>query len=642
MGLLNADKHTLDGDMARITTDIYRAISGVIFKNRRAIIVLVHLLQVVVANYLAFLLRFEFVLAPKYFNMFLLYLPLLLVIRLAFFLLSGLYKDLWRYSGVNELLRIIISTTVGSAAFFVIVRYLFGATYYPRSIFILDWLLLIMISGGSRFFVKVFKEHLRLKSQHSKGNVLIIGAGDAGEMIVRDMINNPMYSYLPVGFIDDNPHKKGLSIHGIPILGPLSMIGMAIEKYRPDEILIAIPSARHKTIREIYELLKPFNLPIKTLPGLSSILDGTVSVSQIKPLSLQDLLQRDQVRTDIQSVKDYIRNRSVLVTGAGGSIGSELCKQIAQYTPSNLILLDRYENSLFEIDLELKRRGDKTDISTVVGDIRDVDSLEYLFSRHRPEIVFHAAAHKHVPLMEFNPLEAVKNNIFGTRNLVEAASRHNTESFVMISTDKAVNPTSIMGATKRVAEFLTIDMNCRSSTRFTTVRFGNVLGSNGSVVHVFSEQLRRGLPLTVTHPEIVRYFMLIPEAVQLVLIAAASSEGGEIFVLEMGEQIKIVDLAENLIRLSGFVPYEDVKIEFIGLRAGEKLYEELFDESEMVVATSYEKLRVAVPDKIPSTDMLMAHISSLEHIVSSNSVDDIIPEIQKIVPNFKLKNGVRS
>ncbi|HWR57817.1 MAG TPA: UDP-N-acetylglucosamine 4,6-dehydratase family protein, partial [Thermodesulfovibrionales bacterium] len=309
-------------------------------------------------------------------------------------------------------------------------------------------------------------------------------------------------------------------------------------------------------------------------------------------------------------------------------------RQIAKYRPAQLVLFDRYENGLFDIDSELTRKG-QTRISALVGDVGDAKGLDYLFSKHRPHIVFHAAAHKHVPLMEHNPLEAVKNNIFGTRNLIEATSRHGAESFVMISTDKAVNPANIMGATKRIAEFLTISENQTSPTKFTTVRFGNVLGSNASVVQIFKQQMRRGGPLTVTHPEMRRFFMLIPEAVQLVLIAAASGKGGEIFVLDMGEQIRIVDLAENIIQLSGFIPYKDVKIEFTGLRPGEKLSEELFDESEKVVPTSHEKLKVAIPGKVPSPDDLLSHISALEHIVSNNAVDEVVPEIQKMLNNFQ-------
>lgn len=473
------------------------------------------------------------------------------------------------------------------------------------------------------------------------------------------------------------------------------MIAKFIEKYKPEEILVSMPSASSKALKEIYELCKPFNITVRKLPGLNDILLGNISVeaklgkmlidanivtesqvqealtlqqteggklgsklvelgyisektlfsflqkqysvSHIKPVSLEDLLQREPVRTDIESVKDYIEGKSVMVTGAGGTIGSELCRQIIDYRPSKLILLDRYENTLMHIDIELRMRTQKTDIFTVIGDIQDAINLEHLFSKHKPQIIFHAAAYKHVPLMEYNPIEAIKNNIFGTKNLLEAASRHNVASFVMISTDKAVNPRSIMGATKRVAELLTMSMNFQNTSKFTTVRFGNVLGSNGSVVPIFEKQIKQGGPVTVTHPEIKRFFMVIPEAIQLVLIAAAAGKGGEIFVLDMGEQIKIIDLAENLIRLSGFIPHKDIKIDYTGLRPGEKLYEELFDESEMIVSTFHEKLRIAIPE-IPSIDDFNKHILELERIVLKNAVDEVVPAVQKIVPSFRSYN----
>lgn len=645
--------------MTRITTDIYQTLRACIVKNRRTVVTLIHLLQVAIANYAAFLVRFEFSIPFNYLNQFIKYLPLLLVIRLIFYLQSGLYKNLWRYSSVNDLIQILKSATLGSVVFLLVVRYAFGDTHYPRSIYFLDLLILIMLSGGSRLFVRVFREYLQPGSSGKR--ILLIGAGDAGQMIVREMKNNPKYQFVPIGFIDDDPYKKGLSIHGVPIFGPKTIIKEVIEKHKPEEILISLPSASHKTLNEIYGICKPLNITVKTLPGLNYILDGKVSVSQIRPLSLEDLLMRDVVKTDIDAVKRYIEGKSVLVTGAGGSIGSELSRQIFEYKPSNLILFDRYENGLFDIDMELqgKVRSKQLGVSgsphssslptgqagfthslapviaTVVGDMRDIDTLEYMFSKHKPQIVFHAAAHKHVPLMENNPFEAVKNNIFGTKNLIDAAARHNAENFVMVSTDKAVNPTNIMGATKRVAELLTTCMNSSCTTKFTTVRFGNVLGSNGSVVHVFKDQLKRGGPLTVTHPDIKRFFMLIPEAVQLVLIAASSGKGGDILVLDMGEQITIRDLAENVIRLSGFVPHEDIQIEFTGLRPGEKMFEELFDEFEMMLPATHEKLRIAVPDKVPSISELEQSISVLGHIASNGSIDELMMEIQKLVPNFK-------
>ncbi len=628
-------------------SQIYNFIKSLIISNRRIIIVLLHLIFAVLSSYLAFLIRFDFAVSKEAFSKFVDYLPLfssyillLLAIRLFFFLLFGLHKDLWRYSSIRDLVRVIASVSFGSITFFIAVRYLIGDLIYPRAIYAIDWLLLIMISGGSRLFLRVFREYMQHGISLGK-KVLIIGAGDAGEMIVRDMVNNPKYAYKPVGFIDDNLYKKGLCIHGVPILGGIKEIDGVIKKYAPDEILIAMPSAANRTNKRVYDICKKFSLPIKTLPGLYEIIDGTVTVSQIKPLSLEDLLEREPVRTDIDSVRGFIEGKSVLVTGAGGSIGSELCRQITAYKPAVLILFDRYENGLFYIDRELRTKGSASkeaqgsQIVTIVGDVCDAATVNHLFSKQRPHLVFHAAAHKHVPLMEGCPLEAVKNNVFGTRNILNAAARHNVQNFIMISTDKAVNPTSVMGVSKRIAEYLTMNMNKRPVFKATTVRFGNVLGSNGSVVKTFKEQLQHGGPLTITDPEIKRYFMLIPEAVQLVLTAASAGSGGDIFVLDMGEQIRIVDLAENLVSLSGFVPYEDIKFEFTGLRPGEKMYEELFDESETVMSTFHEKLQIATPNNVPSMEELTRHLSNLEHIISNNSVDDLIPELQKIVPNFR-------
>ncbi|MDA8086894.1 MAG: nucleoside-diphosphate sugar epimerase/dehydratase [Nitrospiraceae bacterium] len=608
-------------------------------KNRRVAVTLLHLMVAALANYLAFLLRFDLNIPSAYQGQFFSYLPCLLSIRLALCIQAGLYKGLWRYFGVNDLKKIIRSVTFGSVLFALLVRYLPGGAGYPLSIYILDWVLLIMLESGVRLVIRAFKGTSAGGEKGGK-RVLIIGAGDAGEMIVRDMKNNPKYAYKPVGFIDDDPYKKGLMIHGVPIFGGRPALPLAVTRNRPNEILIAMPGAGHKAINGIYELCKSFNLPITTLPGLGDIMDGKVSVSQIKALQLEDLLQRAPVRTGREQVKELIRGKTILVTGAGGSIGQELCRQIMDYRPLRLVLFDRYENGLFAIDCALRKKTIKPngcrapEIVSFVGDMRDEATLEHLFSVHAPQIVFHAAAHKHVPLMEQNPLEAVRNNIFGTSNLITAASRHYVKDFVMISTDKAVNPTSIMGATKRVAEFLAMRMNSSSLTRFTTVRFGNVLGSNGSVVPTFREQLKRGGPLTITHPDVKRFFMLTEEAVHLVLVAAAAGKGGEIFVLEMGEQIKVLDLALNMIKLSGLVPYEEIKIEFMGLRPGEKLYEELFDETEEVVPSPFEKLRMAVPGKVPSREELEWHLSALRDHLSRRDPGGAVSELRKIVPNF--------
>ena len=675
-------------------------LKGFLIKNRRIVVTAIHILQVVVANYLAFFLRFETPFSTVYVDQLLPSLPVLLIIRLALYLQAGMYKDLWRYSSISDMISIIRTVAIGSVVFFVINRYFLGSTYYPLSVYVLEWMLLLFISCGTRLLIRVcFKKYRSFQSSARK--ILIIGT-TAGEAIVRDMKNNPGSSYIPIGFMDEDPYKKGLEIHGVPIFGQISSLAGVIKKQKPDEILISMVSTDSKTIKSIYDQSKPFNIPIKKLPGINDILVGNISVearlgqrlidagmvketqiqealalqkneggmlgsilvksgyikeeelfsylteqsgiSRMKPISLEDLIQREQVRSDIQSVREFIQGKTVMVTGAGGSIGSELCRQLIKYNPAHLVLYERYENSLFHIDHELNRFEEnraKKNFTPVIGDMLDTRNLEYVFSTYRPQIIFHAAAHKHVPLLEQNPLEAVKNNVFGTKNVIEAAVKYNAESFVLISSDKAVNPTSTMGATKRIAEFLTIAMNAFSSTKFSTVRFGNVLGSNGSVIKIFEEQLKRGGPLTITHPEIKRFFMLIPEAIQLVLMAAALKKGGQILVLDMGEQIKIVELAENLIRLSGFIPHKEIKMEFTGLRPGEKLYEELFDKSEKVISTMHEKFWLTIPET-PSIVEFNNQIAELERIVRDNAIDEVVSAIKDIVPSFKCDYNANS
>lgn len=682
-------------DMSHFVTNIYRIIQDIIIKNRRSVLIITHFIHITLAYYLSFVIRFESVISPEYLNMMLAFFPIIMIIRLILFSQAGLYKDMWGYSSIGDMIKVVRSISVGSVIFFIVVRYLIGNKSFPVSIYILEWLLLIIISGGNRLSIRVLREYLHASSSGKK--ILIVGAGDAGDIIVRDIKSNRKSSYEPIGFIDEDIHKKGLRIHGVPIFGPIDIIQEVIEKHKPEEVLIALSSMDNNNIRRIYELCKPYNIGIKKLPELNEILEGNFAItkklgehlvqanlvteekiqealalqkkeggrlgskliklgyiseerlvsflnkqfgiSHMKPISLEDLLQREPVQTNIQSVKKFIENKSVMVTGAGGSIGSELCRQIMKYYPSNLVLFERYENNLFKIDQELtairNNNGEvHIPITPVIGDITDIASLEHVFSKYRPQIIFHAAAHKHVPLMEYNPIEAVKNNIIGTKNVIDYASEYNADNFVMISTDKAVNPTSIMGATKRIAEFLATTRNISSDSKFTTVRFGNVLGSNGSVIPTFKQQIKNGGPVTVTHPDIKRFFMLIPEAVQLVLLAASSGNGGEIFVLDMGEQIKIGALAENLIRLSGFIPNKEIKIKYTGLRPGEKLYEELFDKSEKTTPTFHHKFKMAIPE-IPSYDLLMKYISELENIVQNNELDKIIPTIKKIVPNFQ-------
>ncbi len=662
-------------------------------KSRGFLVTVIHILQVVLVNYLAFLLRFEVVASTAYVDQLARSLPILLIIRLALYLQARMHRDIWRYSSIIDMISIIRTVTIGSTVFFVINRYFLGYKFYPLSVYALEWMLLLLVSCGTRLLIRVcFKKYQNFQSPVKK--ILIVGS-TSGEAIVRDMKNNPNSSYIPIGFIDEDPYKKGLEIHGIPIFGQISTLAGVIKKQKPDELLISMISTDSNMIKNIYDRCKPFNIPIKKLPGINDILAGNISVesrlgqrlvaadmvtepqvqealalqkkeggllgeilvksghineevmfsyltgqeglSRLKPMSLEDLLQREPVKSDTKSVREFIQGKTVMVTGAGGSIGSELCRQLVKYKPANLVLFERYENSLFLIDHELNRYEEcrlNRNLTPAIGDMLDTTNLEYIFSTHKPQIIFHAAAYKHVPLLEQNPLEAVKNNVFGTKNVIEAAVKHKAESFMLISSDKAVNPTSTMGATKRIAELLTISMNAFSSTRFSTVRFGNVLGSNGSVIRGFEEQLKRGGPLTITHPDVKGFFMLMLEAIQLVIMAAALQKGGEILVLDMGEQIKIVELAENLTRLSGLIPYKEIKMEFTGLRPGEKLHEELFDKSEKIIHTTNKHFWLTVPE-IPLMGEFNNHIAELERIVRTNAMDEIAPAIKDIVPGFQ-------
>ena len=609
----------------------YTIVKNALVVHRRLLAAIVHALIVILANYLAFSIRFELNIPSGVLDLYFHNLAYLVLIRFGVYIGLGLHKGLWRYASIRDLVDIIKAITVGSIIFVFLVRYVFGEITYPRSVYVLDWMLMILLTGGARLLVRIFREYMISTSTGLR--VLIVGAGDAGEMIVREMKAHPEHNYKPVGFLDDNRYKEGLYIHGVPIFGAISDIEKAVEKLTPDEILIAIPSATRKSLQDIYDILSKFNLPIKTLPGWANILDGSFTVSQIKPLSMEDLLHREPVRSDIYTISNFIQGSRILVTGAGGSIGSELARQIYGYGPSELILVDRYENGLFDIDMELVARG-KHKVRSFIRDITDKDAIDKLFEEIMPEMVFHAAAHKHVPLMENNPLEAIKNNVFGTRNLVEASINNGIRHFVMISTDKAVNPTNIMGASKRIAELVTQMANGRSTTNFTTVRFGNVLGSNGSVIQIFRQQLAKGGPITVTHPEIKRYFMLIPEAVQLVLLAASSGGGGEIFVLDMGEPIRILDFAEDFIRLSGMVPYDDIDIRITGLRPGEKLYEELFDSTDDIRPSGNDKYRIAIP-KMPTEAEMDASMNELERIVKLQDESAIFDIVRKIIPGFE-------
>ena len=598
---------------------------------RQPIIFACDLALIVAANYLAFWLRFDGHIPPAETQLFLQTLPWLLGIRGMAYMVFGLNEGLWRYISIWDLKKIVSGVLAGTLAFYGLVNWGLGVTNYPRSVYIIDSILLVGFLCGIRLAVRLFRERKVLRKTK---RVLIIGAGDAGENIVREMQTHSTAAYTPIGFVDDDVSKVGKCIHGIKVLGTRQELASILHVYKAEEVLVALPGTKAAILQEITAVLAPFHVRIKTLPNLGDILEEKVTISQIRDLAIEDLLQRAPVGLDPQPVRRLIEGKRVLVTGAGGSIGSEICRQIVGLDPKALILYERHENSLYTIAGELTDCGHAGVLHSVLGDITDVPRLQETLKAYRPDIIFHAAAHKHVPLMELNPGEAFKNNVLGTRVVAEAAAQFGVERFVLISTDKAVNPSSVMGATKRVAELMVQGMVHRSQTRFLTVRFGNVLGSNGSVVPRFQKQIKAGGPVTVTHPEVRRYFMLIPEAVILVLQAAALGEQGAIYVLEMGRQIKLVDLARNLIRLSGQVPEKNIPIQFIGLRPGEKLEEKLIGECERAVPSSVDKiLRIQSEQSVDPT--LLAQIQSkFEGVQVLGHPHSVIELLRQLVPTF--------
>lgn len=605
---------------------------SLLLKYRRVLVVVLHLTLIVGASFVAFALRFDGSIPPEYLWLWRETLPWLVAIQAATFIPFKLYEGLWRYTSIWDLRNIILGVSVGSVLSYLLILQRLTGPGYPRSILFIHALLLILAMGGVRLGRRLYRE---LSPVCRDKRILIFGAGDAGEMIVRDMKNNAYYDYEPIGFVDDDPDKVGARIHGVPVLGTRDALPRIIEKYRPHEMLVAMPAADASVIREVVHLLEPYKLLIKTLPNLRDIMNGRLLVSQIRSLKIEDLLTRAPVGLDTTLLERLIKGKRVLVTGAGGSIGSELCRQITHLEPESLTLYDRYENGLFAIANDLADRAPHCTAHSRVGDITDRKRLHAVMDECRPALVFHAAAHKHVPLMEYNPCEAVKNNVLGTRAVMETAVSHGVEQFVLISSDKAVKPSSVMGVTKRVAELLVQTMSRQGRTTFLAVRFGNVLASNGSVVPRFLDQIKAGGPVTVTHPDMRRYFMLIPEAVQLVLHAAALSEAGAVYVLDMGEQVNLVEMARNLIRLSGFVPDEQIPIVFVGLRPGEKLYEELVGDDERVEPSGVEKIVRVWPQTNLSLAVLTDQIGVLERLAADDDAAGTLRQLTRIVPAFQ-------
>ncbi|MBT0895157.1 polysaccharide biosynthesis protein [Geobacter hydrogenophilus] len=582
---------------------------------------------------LAFLLRFDFTFPPSYHELIKDGLLVVLLVKPLVFLFSGMYRSIWKYASLQDGIEIFKVVTLSTLITSFVLFFLHDTSAMPRSIYVLDWVLLFAMVSTSRLLWRVYRETYIIPRYHTGKRTLIVGAGEAGNLLLKEIRKQKNPANQIIGFLDDDPAKQGMRLGGVPVMGDLGRLRAAIRKHRIEEVIIAIATAQGAVTRQVVSCCKETKVRFKTLPGIKDIIDGTVSISQIKDVEIEDILGREPVKLDLETIRGYLTNKRVLVTGAAGSIGSEICRQVAAFSPYKLLLFECAETPLYQIEKELTATHPNLRIIPVIGDVRDQARVEAIFDEFQPEVVFHAAAYKHVPMMEYNPVEAVTNNIGGTRVLANAAHRFGVKNFVMISTDKAVNPTNIMGASKRVAEIYVQSLARRSRTNFTTVRFGNVLGSNGSVIPLFKEQIKTGGPVTVTDPKVIRYFMTIPEACQLVLQAGCIGNGGEIFVLDMGDPVRILDLAEELIRLSGFVPHEEIDIVFTGLRPGEKLFEELLIDGEGIKPTRHEKIKVlAAMDS--DFDAVERELGVLFAMAGNADIAGIVKQLRTIVPEF--------
>ncbi|MCX5829762.1 MAG: nucleoside-diphosphate sugar epimerase/dehydratase [Deltaproteobacteria bacterium] len=593
----------------------------------------------------AYLLRYEMQLPALEWERIIRILPYLLVLKISCFFLFGLYRGMWRYTSLEDLKRVVKATVVSSLILLLAVLYIYYFKGYSRAAFIIDWLLTILFIGGVRVGVRLLLTNniasfwMLAKKGPMDKRMLIIGAGAAGEKAIREIIENPVLKLKPVGFLDDDPQKQGKAIHGVLILGAVDEIGQLREDF--DEILIAIPSANGEQMRRIVKFCEEAGKRFRTMPSIGELIDGKVSVKALREVRIEDILGREEVHLEKELLRRLYNNKRILITGAGGSIGSELVRQVCQYRPGVLGLLDFSEFNLFQIDMMCRQYFPDLQIQTYLTDIRDLRAVRQTIGDFKPEVIFHAAAYKHVPLQEIHPRETVYNNVVGTRNLALTATESGVERFVLVSTDKAVRPTNVMGAAKRVAELILAALNDQAATRFVSVRFGNVIGSSGSVIPIFQQQISQGKPVTVTHPEVTRYFMSIPEAAQLILQAGAMGQGGEVFILDMGKPVKIVDMARDVIRLHGFEPDRDIPIEFIGLRPGEKLYEELITVGEGIMPTSHQKIKV-IQGNHGDFQILSAEIDELIAVADTFDAEAIKRELQKIVPEFtpqKSKGG---
>lgn len=610
---------------------------------RIARLLLVHLVIFSISLFLCFAIRHDMRVGEWFTVTFFPWLAIVLFVKLLTFGIMHQYQAWWRYVSVSDIFSIIkasiISTMILIVGWFIamnipaIREHMGPLSNVPRSVMFMDWAGSIIIICGMRLAIRIYYEETRENTSGRFSRLLIVGAGNAGEGLLREIQRNTDATYQVVGFIDDDPQKQAVRIHGLPVFGNTAQIREIAEKYNIDEIAIAMPSAPHQQLRKVIARCEGTKLRFNTVPDLIAIASGQLRVSQMRDIDINDLLGRDPVTLDVETISDFVKGKTVMITGAGGSIGSEMCRQVGPFQPKQLLLLEQAENSLFFVERELTKLFPNMTCKALVCDMVDKDRVDYLFKKYKPDIVIHAAAHKHVPLMETNPGEAIKNNVCGTRNIAQAAHENSAKHFVMISTDKAVNPTSVMGSSKRLAEMLIQCINQSSETHFVTVRFGNVLGSAGSVIPIFRQQIVNGGPVTVTHPEMRRYFMTIPEASQLVLQAATMGKGGEIFLLDMGEPVKIVDLAKELITLSGFRVDDDIQIEFTGIRPGEKLFEELAITGESMQATRHPK--IAIWKNIPANEKELNRIvEELTAIADQDNHAKIVDLVKQAIPDY--------
>lgn len=605
--------------------------------KRKILFLIADIILINLAVFLAFLLRFEGQIPSQYFSNIFGMISLTLLITLPIFNFLKLYSFSWTYVSTQELISLVKAALLaflflGTSLF--IFRDFSIFVGFPRSTLFIGSILIFIFCGGIRFAKRIYLQIFLSGKKEEKERTLIVGAGDAGEQILRSILSARESLYFPVGFVDDSPAKQGILIHGLKVFGKISDIPHLVETQGIKEMIIALPSVGSKTIREAVEMGRRAGLKkIKVIPTLNEIIDGRVSLGNLREIQAEDLLGREPVSRDPKLIESFIQNRKVLVTGAAGSIGSELCRQVVKFKPSQILILDRDETGIFNISEELKDKFPKLKIFSIIADILDENKIEQVLKKFLPQVIFHAAAYKHVPLMEFHPEEAIKNNIFGTKTLAEKAIKYKIEKFIFISTDKAVKPTSIMGASKRVGEMICQVLNQRNSTKFISVRFGNVLDSRGSVIPIFREQIKKGGPLKITHPEMKRYFMTSSEACLLLLQAGAMGKGGEVFVLNMGKPIKILDLAREMIRLSGLEPDKDIPIVFTGSRPGEKFFEEILTAEEGTQATQNQKIFIAKLSGI-NENKLNFGLIKLKEAALKQDRETIIKTLKELIPFY--------